>query len=219
MSAKQGSSVYHAARSIPSEGQPQRRVTNNTMQHIPLPHNPTIGYIGVPCLPDQEYDGGDFETFPARQGYPDSTISEWKTLFDDPTADFVAFLQLWQYFGYIGSIFPFATSKILTKVREYGSRVVDTSNLITMVNHHVERTPEGYELQDGDLILRLKRSTKLLGHLVEGTRTPITTTTGTNSCLGSDVISHDPLMDGAIGVTMINNKAVELPVWTLWCLQ
>ena len=188
MSAKQGSSVYHAARSIPFKGQPQRRVTNDTMQHIPLPQNPTIGYIDVPCLTDQEYDGGDFETFPARQGYPDRTALDWKKLFDGPSEEFVAFLQLWQYFGSLSSVFEFAAVKSFTKVCDDGSRVVDTSNLIVMIDDYVEGTPVGYEFKDEDLSHRMVRSCRLLDYLTL-VRIPINTTTNTNGRLGSDLIS------------------------------
>ena len=122
------------------------------MQHIPLLQNPTIGYIEVPCLTNQEYDGGDLETFPARQGYGDRTALEWNKLFEDPSAEFVAFLQLWQYFGYISTVLRFATLANLTKVTTDGRRVVDTSSLIALTEEHIGSTPEGYELEDEGVV-------------------------------------------------------------------
>ena len=159
------------------------------MQHIPLPHNPTIGYIEVPCLTEQEYDGGDLEMFPARQGYGDRTALEWKNLFDNPTPEFVAFMQLWQYFGSLSWVFGVAAVELFTKVCNGGSRVVDTSNLIAMIDDYVESTPEGYEIQDGDLKDRIDRSNTLMGVLLLKGVISITTTTNTNGRLGSDVIS------------------------------
>ncbi|KAI4949131.1 hypothetical protein J4E91_005595 [Alternaria rosae] len=146
------------------------------MQHVPLPKDPTIGYIEVPCLTDQEYDGGGLETFPARQGYADRPALEWKMLFDDPTPEFVAFMQFWQYFGSLSSVFGFAAVELFTKVCDDGSRVVDTSNLIAIIDGYVGSTLEGYEVQDGDLMWRVERSTKLLADLALGGDLLMTTT-------------------------------------------
>jgi len=70
-----------------------------------------------------------------------------------------------------------------------GSRVVDTSNLIAMIDDYVESTLIGYEIQDGDLKDRIVRSNLLMENLLFKGDLSITTTTNTKGRLGSDVIS------------------------------
>jgi hypothetical protein len=117
------------------------------VNHIPLPRNPALGYLEVPCLTDQEYDELDPETFPERQGYQDRTARDWKTMFERPTPKFVAFMQLWRYFGYIRLMFPFATMERLTRVKGNGKRVFDTSNLVATTESNIE----GWKV-DGELL-------------------------------------------------------------------
>lgn len=86
-------------------------------------------------------------------------------------------MQFWQYFGSLSLVFGFAAVKLFTKVCDDGSRVVDTSNLIAIIDGYVESTPEGYEVQDRDLMWRMERSTKLLADLALGGDLLMTTTT------------------------------------------
>jgi len=170
------------------KGNRNGRVTNNTMQHIPLPQNPTIGYIEMPCLTDQEYDRGDLETFPARQGWARRTAVQWKALFENPTEDFIAFMQLWRYFGYIRSILEFATLQSLTSLTADGIRVVDTTDLATRTDNHIRATAGGYESPDADFISRLNRSTRLFRKLKTTVNPKISCETWTNES-SSETIS------------------------------
>ncbi|KAJ9236796.1 hypothetical protein DTO212C5_238 [Paecilomyces variotii] len=71
------------------------------MDHLILPSNPAGFRFEVPILSMTNYDGGDFLTYPNRQGWGPFTVAEWQAIFDDPPDDFLAFLQRWLYFGLI----------------------------------------------------------------------------------------------------------------------
>ncbi|KAF8252204.1 hypothetical protein K440DRAFT_391389 [Wilcoxina mikolae CBS 423.85] len=82
------------------------------MDHLPLPHNPTH-VVEVPCLSAEDYDGGDFNTFPDRHGWGPRTWREWKVIFKNPLKEFLAFLQTWLFFGPM-SVF-FSPASVLFK--------------------------------------------------------------------------------------------------------
>ncbi|KAJ9295337.1 hypothetical protein DTO271G3_6160 [Paecilomyces variotii] len=71
------------------------------MDHLILPRNPAGFRFEVPVLSTTNYDGGDFLTYPNRQGWGPFTVAEWQAIFDNPPDDFLAFLQRWLYFGFI----------------------------------------------------------------------------------------------------------------------
>ena len=58
-------------------------------------------------------------------------------MFEKPTTKFVAFMQLWRYFGVIRAAFPSAAMKRLTRVEANGRRVVDTTNLVSMIDEFI----------------------------------------------------------------------------------
>lgn len=115
------------------------------MDHLVLPHNPTIRTFDIPFLCSQEYDGGEFNTFPERAGWVVKWTA-WPPDFEcwfahdgrkvDDDRELASFLQLWLFFGLL--------SQVLGK--------------------RVETTPFRYETNDGRVLL----STKSLAHsLVE----------------------------------------------------
>lgn len=71
------------------------------MDHLPIPTQPAIEPIQIPLLENENYDGGDFEGYPARQGYDTRSAQEWEAIFQRPSPEFQAFLQRWLYFGTI----------------------------------------------------------------------------------------------------------------------
>lgn len=71
------------------------------MDHLPTPNQPAIEPIQIPLLEAENYDGGDFEGYPARQGYDTRSAQEWEAIFQHPSPEFQAFLQRWLYFGTI----------------------------------------------------------------------------------------------------------------------
>ena len=77
------------------------------MDHLPLPHEPTAPLPRVPyvCV-DQQYDGGDFLTYPNRAGWPQVLPAEgfmpfWSLEYRNPSDDreLEKFLQAWIFFG------------------------------------------------------------------------------------------------------------------------
>lgn len=70
------------------------------MDHLPLPSSASSETYGeVLCYTSEPYDGGDWISYPARQGFGRKTTKEWFTIFNNPTRDFLGFLQRWLFFG------------------------------------------------------------------------------------------------------------------------
>ncbi|KFY15519.1 hypothetical protein V492_01942 [Pseudogymnoascus sp. VKM F-4246] len=69
------------------------------MDHLLLPRNPISEPMKVPILSLENYDHGDFNTYPERQGWGTRTVAEWKLIFQTPPPELAAFLQRWLYFG------------------------------------------------------------------------------------------------------------------------
>ena len=104
------------------------------MDHIPLPKNPTWGRLEIPCLTEQDYDGGDPRSYPAREGFGDRTHFEWEKLLAKPPQGFVRFMQRWRYFGLIARVFRYPdgtwpTVTDLSRLNADNERVLDTSKL------------------------------------------------------------------------------------------
>lgn len=104
------------------------------MQHLPLPLHPReVSYL-VPCLSTNRYDGGDFPSYPERQGWRPRTAEAWHQLFSNPTEKFKAFLQTWLYFGYLESALgepanPLDFSRVVNEGTASACRVLDTTGL------------------------------------------------------------------------------------------
>lgn len=84
------------------------------MEHLPLPEG--VAPIFVPYITEEEYDRGDFVSYPARKGWD---FSPWVIGFHwgiDPLNmirwlpdgksmdDLAAFLQTWLFFGRLSSV-------------------------------------------------------------------------------------------------------------------
>lgn len=117
------------------------------MDHLPSPKYPVWDGFKARCLTEDEHDGLELETFPARKGFKDRTVSEWCQLFQDRPPSFVAFLQLWRYFGVVGSMFrlkdgTYAKLNDLSTVTPNG-RFIDTSKLMSMAEWFIAETTYG----------------------------------------------------------------------------
>ena len=53
----------------------------------------------VPCLTTEDYDHGDWKTYPERQGFGSRSCEDWLLVFDTPTSDFQAFLERWLFWA------------------------------------------------------------------------------------------------------------------------
>src|SRR5437667_12823364 len=73
------------------------------MDHLPLPDNPLYLPLNVPYLSKKQYDGGDFLTYPQREGINQERLESG--YFDDIAQDDLpGFLQTWLYFGLLSEI-------------------------------------------------------------------------------------------------------------------
>lgn len=76
------------------------------MDHILcLPSSSRPKSIKVPLLTTDEYDHGDFETYPERQEWGLRATKDWDDLFKEPKPEFLAFLQRWLFFGLLDRVF------------------------------------------------------------------------------------------------------------------
>jgi hypothetical protein len=71
------------------------------MEFLLLPQKPRHPPLEVSVINIESYDGGDFYTYPERQGWDTRTVGEWQDIFRWPTPAFVAFLERWLLFGVI----------------------------------------------------------------------------------------------------------------------
>lgn len=70
------------------------------MDHLPLPSSTSSEtYDEVLCYTSETYDGGDWFSYPTRQGFDRRTTKEWFMIFENPDRDFLGFLQRWLFFG------------------------------------------------------------------------------------------------------------------------
>ena len=73
------------------------------MDAFPLPSSShthsALFDVQVESEQDIAYDGGDFATYPERQGWTKRTVGEWLELFQSPTREFSKFMERWLLFG------------------------------------------------------------------------------------------------------------------------
>lgn len=70
------------------------------MDHLPLPSSTSSETYGEAlCYTSEPYDGGDWFSYPARQGFGQKRTKEWFMIFNNPDRDFLGFLQRWLFFG------------------------------------------------------------------------------------------------------------------------
>ena len=98
-------------------------------------------HFEVPVLSTANYDGGDFLTYPNRQGWGPRPVSEWQAIFQNPSPDFLAFLQRWLYFGFIHvRLCPVDVKATVTsnKCDSSGHPILSTEMLPQIALHSVE---------------------------------------------------------------------------------
>lgn len=75
------------------------------MDWIPRPANVVNPLPNVPCLSwDQDYDHGEWRTYPQKRGYHDRTAAQWAELFANPPDGFDAFIERWLFWAYLENI-------------------------------------------------------------------------------------------------------------------
>ncbi|KAJ6258805.1 hypothetical protein Dda_6859 [Drechslerella dactyloides] len=103
----------------------------------PRPLEPLFPHIEVPILSTEEYDCGDFNTYPERQGWHERSGTEWIAIFKNPPVEFVAFLERWLFFGSLYIAFGDAIKGVkFTRTLENPRRTVLTlENLPSLFPH------------------------------------------------------------------------------------
>ncbi|KAF2829676.1 hypothetical protein CC86DRAFT_464197 [Ophiobolus disseminans] len=115
------------------------------MDHIPLSANLKWGRLELPCLTEQDYDGGDHETYPAREGLVDRIYREWDEFSKSSPPGVDSFMQRWRYFGFISTVFQYPDGtrpklRDLSRLTDENVRVLDTSKLVDIVDQTILAT-------------------------------------------------------------------------------
>ena len=80
------------------------------MDYFTLPRNPTHDLIEVPFLCTENYDGGEFFTYPLRQGWRPRSAWDWQRVFNDRSGEISRFFQTWLLFGTMEAVFEWPIS-------------------------------------------------------------------------------------------------------------
>lgn len=113
------------------------------MDHLILPLYPTQSPMEVPVSSLEDYDSGDFHTYPQRQGWGARAVGKWHAVFRRPPRAFVEFLERWFYFGFMNLVFqqPIQTSDFVRYVGNPGRPVLATTLLPSMVQGILQTGP------------------------------------------------------------------------------
>jgi hypothetical protein len=112
----------------------------HNMDHLILPSNPLHPPMEIPILSAEKYDGGDFLTYPDREGWGPRTVANWHAIFQRPSRAFVAFLERWLFFGFIEMALGerIVMSDFIRYVGNPGRPVITTKHLPSMVQKFID---------------------------------------------------------------------------------
>lgn len=127
------------------------------MDHIPLPRDPVRSppRIRYYCL--EEYDRGDFNTYPERQGWTQTelfTYATWTNVFR--AGGRAAFLQQWLFFGLLHATFGDAIVFQDYIDEESGTKYIHTRNLLLHADQLILKRDSGLVTEND--MYRLDRS-------------------------------------------------------------
>ncbi|KAI5917645.1 hypothetical protein F4810DRAFT_726824 [Camillea tinctor] len=77
------------------------------MDHLILPESPRqpVFRKKIALLSAEEYDEGDFSTYPDRQGWGKRPVAEWLNIFRASPLSFASFLERWLLFGTVSTFY------------------------------------------------------------------------------------------------------------------
>ncbi|KAF3920252.1 hypothetical protein AA313_de0207748 [Arthrobotrys entomopaga] len=134
----------------------------------PLPKYPLHPPLEVILSNTEPYDGGDFDTYPQRQGWTERTVGEWEELFKNPPLEFATFLERWLLFGALhiafGDLAP--ASKFMRKL-DNPPRVVLTTEHLRYLIPYANGSASALSAINRALLLHLALSRGTLGNLYE----------------------------------------------------
>ncbi|OCL01411.1 hypothetical protein AOQ84DRAFT_383762 [Glonium stellatum] len=120
------------------------------MEHL-LFRDDILPPITVPYICSEDYDGGDFHSFPERRGWDVSTW-QWSTPEDGfnlngkSVRDMAAFLQTWLFFGLLNSVLQIVLKDDFIRADDKGQLFLTTRLLPSYLNDWEDRiTPLGEE--------------------------------------------------------------------------
>lgn len=134
------------------------------MDHLPFPKRPQNRLQSVLCLAQQDFDGGDFDTYPERAGWGERSREEWIAEFQRKSPELQGFLHTWRFFGLTSTILTIDNGRPprisdLTRHTTAG-RVIDTSKLPDMLESFIRnnslsqvRNVVDFESESEDTIL------------------------------------------------------------------
>lgn len=148
------------------------------MEHFIAPQGAEI--IEVPYVGTEDYDGGDFMTYPSRKGWSEDDLMGLDSFGGRLEAheEVEAFFQTWLYFGCLISVFELVGIKLKTgdfiRVTEREDRVISTSKLPGIIQDWMNRegmTDKSYkELATAHIPELVDKSAKLKrGQMIETT--------------------------------------------------
>lgn len=86
--------------------------------------------IDIPYVSTEEYDGGDFLTYPQRKGWSEDELMGHKSFGDRKPSEVEAFFQTWLYFGCLISAFAIIGIEVKTidfiRETEKGQKLITT---------------------------------------------------------------------------------------------
>jgi hypothetical protein len=101
------------------------------MEHYPAPDGTEP--IEVPYLAAQEYDGGEFITYPSRRGWSDNDLKGYQNFGNRSPEEVEAFFQTWLYFGFVIEVFGIVGVQFKTqdfiRTGQNGERYITTQVL------------------------------------------------------------------------------------------
>ncbi len=111
------------------------------MEHLISPANTEP--ILVPYLETEEYDGGDFLTYPARKGWSAADLEGIAHFGGRSERDVERFFQTWLYFGSLISVFGLAgitvTPNDFIKTISDDTRVINTDKFEELVGQWINK--------------------------------------------------------------------------------
>ena len=89
--------------------------------------------IVVPLIGALEYDGGEFHTYPERQGWSEDMIFTQRDFSGNPSKSIESFFQTWLYFGFLICTFRIVGISVETadflRISDEGKKIVTTERL------------------------------------------------------------------------------------------
>ncbi len=141
------------------------------MDHLPYPENHARGPIEIPFVCTEDYDGGDFLTYPERAGWNDYPVYGWGNAIqeDRDSEKYIAFLQTWLFCGLIFAMFGkrLTAKDFQRKSATSNQLVISTEFLLPLVTQWLHGTSKAggklHRLKDVERSVECFQKARYLG--------------------------------------------------------